>query len=119
MATEKRCHNAMIASSQKCRSAIKRMWMVLHLDLVELLGRRIEKWTTLFFEHVSPVRLATGAFTVWMSASTHLECYRGASRCVLIGGSQPIERNESLYGRKWDISVPRLYEVRKILYGTF
>lgn len=100
-------HMNILTLSQKCRSD------------VAVLERLVEQRTILSVMHSSSWSMATGAVFLQMSASTHLECYRGASRCVLIGGSQPIERNESLYGRKWDISVPRLYELRKILYGTF
>lgn len=73
MARQKRYHRSVLASSQKCRSAIKRMWMVLHTRCVVTLERRAEMWTILSVMHSSSWSMATGAFIPWMSASTHLE----------------------------------------------
>jgi hypothetical protein len=86
MAMEKRYHSTVLVVSQKCKSALKRTGMVLHADYVTTLERRADMWTTLFLAYVSSMSLAPTAFSINESASTHLECYRGASRCVLIGG---------------------------------
>jgi hypothetical protein len=66
-------HMSVLSSSQQRRSAIKRMYMVLRAQYVTTLERRAEIWTILSVIHVSPMSIATGAFTAWMSASTHLE----------------------------------------------
>lgn len=81
MTREKRYHRRVLASSQQRRSVIKRMWMALHAQYVGTLERWAEMWTILSVIHSSSWSMTAGAFTAWMSASTHLE----RSKYVLSG----------------------------------
>ena len=105
MAIKKRYHSTILPSSQPCRSSIKRTRRVLQEVQMTWLARRVEIRTILSVVPSSLWSIAASAFSSWMSASTHLECYSGASRCVLIGGI-PNCTNELIFFCSFAVRIP-------------